>query len=48
MPLRKPTAPPNGAYQMPAYAALQVLDKSMKAVGAEPEKGGELYARPHV
>ena len=28
----------NGAYQMPAYAALQVLDKSMKAVGADPKK----------
>lgn len=28
----------NGAYQMPAYAAMQVLDKSMKAVGPDPKK----------
>ena len=28
----------NGAYQMPSYAAMQVLDKSIKAVGPDPKK----------
>ena len=28
----------NGAYQMPAYAAMQVLDKSIQAVGADSKK----------
>jgi branched-chain amino acid transport system substrate-binding protein len=28
----------SGAFQMPAYAAVQVLDQSIKAVGADPKK----------
>ncbi len=28
----------NGAFQMPAYAAVQVLDQAIKAVGADPKK----------
>ena len=35
---KKANRPANGAYQMPAYAAMQVLDKSIKAVGPDPKK----------
>ena len=35
---KKANRPANGAYQMPSYAAMQVLDKSIKAVGADPKK----------
>ena len=37
----KAQRPPNGAYQMPAYAAVQVLHESMKAVGTDPKKVAE-------
>lgn len=34
----KAKRPANGAYQMPAYAAMQVLHKSLQAVGPDPKK----------
>jgi branched-chain amino acid transport system substrate-binding protein len=37
----KAQRPANGAYQMPAYAAVQVLHESMKAVGTDPKKVAE-------
>jgi len=37
----KAQRPANGAYQMPAYAAVQVLHESMKAVGPDPKKVAE-------
>ncbi|QNN55444.1 high-affinity branched-chain amino acid ABC transporter substrate-binding protein [Diaphorobacter ruginosibacter] len=35
---KKANRPFNGAYQMPSYAAMQVLDASIKAVGTDPKK----------
>jgi branched-chain amino acid transport system substrate-binding protein len=37
----KAQRPANGVYQMPAYAAVQVLHESMKAVGTDPKKVAE-------
>lgn len=37
----KAQRPANGAYQMPAYAAVQVLHESMKVVGTDPKKVAE-------
>ncbi len=38
--------PANGAYQMPAYAAMQVLHQTLQAVGPDPRKAAD-YMHSH-